>query len=159
MIQSRNHLFFCHSNPHYENLLYKSGYKQVKVNKGKGGKDRVVILADGLLNLLRVYYKVVRPECFLFNGYLKGEALSPRAVQLAMQEAKKHAGVTKKGSIHTLRNCYATHHLEGGTDLLFLQSQMGHKDLRTTIKYISLCVERHRYINHPVDQLQIKYLQ
>ncbi|MBK8514665.1 MAG: tyrosine-type recombinase/integrase [Saprospiraceae bacterium] len=59
--------------------------------------------------------------------------------------------------MHTLRNCYATHHLEGGTDLVFLQEQMGHKNLRTTIRYIGLCVERHRYIKHPIDSLQIRY--
>lgn len=133
--------------------------KQVRVNKGKGNKDRLVLLSDRLLALLRQYYKIERPEIFLFNSKIKGKPLSERAVQLAMFEAKKAAGINKKGSIHTLRNCYATHHLEGGTDLLFLQTQLGHKNLRTTIRYIGLCVERHRYINHPVDQLNITYLK
>lgn len=133
--------------------------KQVRVNKGKGNKDRLVLLSDRLLALLRQYYKIERPEIFLFNSKIKGKPLSERAVQLAMFEAKKAAGINKKGSIHTLRNWYATHHLEGGTDLLFLQTQLGHKNLRTTIRYIGLCVERHRYINHPVDQLNITYLK
>lgn len=133
--------------------------KQVRVNKGKGNKDRLVLLSDRLLALLRQYYKIERPEIFLFNSKIKGKPLSERAVQLAMFEAKKAAGINKKGSIHTLRNCYATQHLEGGTDLLFLQTQLGHKNLRTTIRYIGLCVERHRYINHPVDQLNITYLK
>ena len=74
-----------------------------------------------------------------------------------MANSKKLAHVNKRASIHTLRNCYATHHLEGGTDLVFLQEQMGHKNLRTTIRYIGLCVERHRYIKHPIDSLQIRY--
>jgi len=131
--------------------------KLLRVNKGKGSKDRMVLLPDTLLRLLRAYYKAQRPEVYLFNSNVKGKPLSERAVQLAMFEAKKAAGVSKKGSIHTLRNCYATHHLEGGTDLLFLQAQMGHKNLRTTIRYIGLCVERQRYINHPVDQMSIQY--
>lgn len=131
--------------------------KQLRVNKGKGSKDRVVVLSEGLLELLRNYYKALRPGVYLFNGAVKGKPMSARAVQLAMYEAKRAAGIQKTGSIRTLRNCYATHHLEGGTDLLFLQAQMGHKNLRTTIKYIDLCVERHRYINHPIDQMEIKY--
>ena len=53
--------------------------------------------------------------------------------------SQKNAGVKRPGGIHTLRNCYATHHLEGGTDLVFLQEQMGHKQLKTTIRYIGLC--------------------
>ena len=133
--------------------------KLLRVNKGKGSKDRMVLLSDSLLQLLRTYYKTIKPEVYLFNAALKGKPLSERAVQLAMYEAKKVAGITKKGSIHTLSNCYAIHHLEGGTDLLFLQAQMGHKNLRTTIRYIGLCTERQRYINHPLDQMSIQYLR
>jgi integrase/recombinase XerD len=130
---------------------------QVRVNKGKGNKDRLILIPDVLLQLLRDYYKKENPEIYLFNGITKGKAYSPRSVQLMMQEAKKRAKINKKGSIHTLRNCYATHHLEGGTDLVFLQEQMGHKNLRTTIRYIGLCVERHKYIKHPIDHLTIVY--
>ncbi len=130
---------------------------QVRINQGKGNKDRFVIMPKILIDLLREYYKREKPEVYLFNAKVKAQAYNPRSVQLAMQQAKKKAKVTKKGSIHTLRNCYATHHLEGGTDLVFLQEQMGHKNLRTTIRYIGLCVERHRYIKHPIDSLPIKY--
>lgn len=130
---------------------------QVRINQGKGNKDRFIILPQILIDLLREYYRREKPENYLFNAKVKGHAYSPRSVQLAMQQAKKKAKITKKGSIHTLRNCYATHHLESGTDLLYLQEQMGHKNLRTTIRYIGLCVERHRYIKHPIDSLPIKY--
>jgi integrase/recombinase XerD len=130
---------------------------QVRINQGKGNKDRFIILPQVLIDLLREYYRREKPENYLFNAKVKGLAYSPRSVQLAMQQAKKKAKITKKGSIHTLRNCYATHHLESGTDLLYLQEQMGHKNLRTTIRYIGLCVERHRYIKHPIDSLPIKY--
>ncbi|MBK6815747.1 MAG: tyrosine-type recombinase/integrase, partial [Saprospiraceae bacterium] len=113
--------------------------------------------APVLIDLLRDYYKKVKPIKYLFNGIHKGKPYSPRSVQLTMAQSKKLAHINKKCSIHTLRNCYATHHLEGGTDLVFLQEQMGHKNLRTTIRYIGLCVERHRYIKHPIDSLQIRY--
>ena len=130
---------------------------QVRINQGKGNKDRCVMLPQTLVELLREYYRREKPVNFLFNAKVKGQAYNPRSVQLAMQLSKKKAKITKKGSIHTLRNCYATHHLENGTDLVFLQEQMGHKNLRTTIRYIGLCVERHRYIKHPIDNLSIKY--
>jgi integrase/recombinase XerD len=130
---------------------------QVRINQGKGNKDRFIILPQILIDLLREYYKRERPEVYLFNAKVKAQAYNPRSVQLAMQQSKRKAKITKKGSIHTLRNCYATHHLEGGTDLVFLQQQMGHKNLRTTIRYIGLCVERHRYIKHPIESLPIKY--
>ncbi len=130
---------------------------QVRINQGKGNKDRFIILPQILIDLLREYYRREKPEVFLFNAKVKAQAYNTRSVQLAMQQAKKKAKITKKGSIHTLRNCYATHHLEGGTDLVFLQEQMGHKNLRTTIRYIGLCVERHRYIKHPIESLPIKY--
>lgn len=130
---------------------------QVRINQGKGNKDRFVMLPQKLVDLLREYYRREKPVNYLFNAKVKGQAYNPRSLQLAMQQAKKKAKITKKGSIHTLRNCYATHHLEGGTDLVFLQEQMGHKNLRTTIRYIGLCVERHRYIKHPIESLPIKY--
>lgn len=129
---------------------------QIRINKGKGSKDRMIMIPPILIDLLRRYYVIERPEKYLFNGVSKGFALSPRAVQLMMSEAKKEAGIVKKGSIHTLRNCYATHHLENGTDLVYLQEQMGHKHLRTTIKYIGLCVERKRYIQHPIQSLSMR---
>ena len=130
---------------------------QVRINQGKGNKDRFVMLPQKLVDLLREYYRREKPVNYLFNAKVKGHAYNPRSLQLAMQQCKKKVGITKKGSIHTLRNCYATHHLEGGTDLVFLQEQMGHKNLRTTIRYIGLCVERHRYIKHPIESLPIKY--
>lgn len=134
-----------------------SNRHQIRINKGKGGKDRFVLVPPMLIDLLRDYYRRERPEKYLFNGIHKGKPYSPRSVQLAMAHSKKIAHINKQGSIHTLRNCYATHHLEAGTDLVFLQEQMGHKNLRTTIRYIALCVERHRYIKHPIETLQIRY--
>lgn len=130
---------------------------QIRINQGKGAKDRFIIVPPSFIQLLRCYYLNEKPANFLFNGKYKGMPYAPRTLQYTLKQAKKRAGLTKKGSIHTMRNCYATHHLEGGTDLVFLQEQMGHKNLRTTIRYISLCVERHRYINHPIESMPIRY--
>lgn len=130
---------------------------QIRINGGKGAKDRLILVPAQFIHTLREYYKKVKPEIYLFNGATKGVPFAPRTLQYTLQQAKRRARITKKGSIHTLRNCYATHHLENGTDLVFLQEQMGHKNLRTTIRYIGLCVERQRYINHPIQSLAIKY--
>lgn len=133
--------------------------KQIRIHKGKGNKDRYILIPDILLHMLRRYYLLERPQIYLFNGAKPGNPYSPRSVQLILQEAKKTASIQRRGGIHTLRNCYATHHLEGGTDLVFLQEQMGHKNLRTTIRYIGLCVERHRHIQHPINGMHIRYHQ
>jgi integrase/recombinase XerD len=134
-----------------------SNRNQIRINKGKGNKDRFILIPAEFIKLLREYYIRVRPEKFLFNGLHKGSQYSVRSLQRILQIAKKNAKIFKKGSIHTLRNCYATHHLENGTDLVFLQEQMGHKNIKTTIRYINLCVERHRYIKHPILDMNIRY--
>lgn len=131
---------------------------QIRVNKGKGAKDRMVQIPDCLLTLLRTYYRRMRPEVYLFNGKKQGSRYSTRAAQWTIIRARELAGIKKKASIHTLRNCYATHHIENGTDLVFLQEQLGHKHLRTTARYVKLCMERYRRIDHPIAHMAIKYL-
>ena len=130
---------------------------QIKITKGKGGKDRMVALPQKLLALLRDYYRITKPVTYLFNGKVKGSKYSVSAGQWSIRRARLLGGVTKKCSIHTLRNCYATHHLELGTDLVYLQEQLGHKNLKTTAKYIRLCIERYRQINHPIDHINPHY--
>ncbi len=135
-----------------------NGYrKQIRVEKGKGAKDRYVDIPEVLLNILRQYYQIERPVLYLFNGYKKGIPLSQRTAQMVVKKAKIKAGITKKVSPHILRNCFATHHLENGTDLVFLQQMMGHKHLKTTLKYIRLCTEQNRRIYHPLADMEIKY--
>ena len=130
---------------------------QIRIHRGKGAKDRRVVLNEKLLNLLRSYYRIYKPEKYLFNGQVKGAAYSSSAGQWSIRRGRSLAGITKKCSIHTLRNCYATHHLELGTDLVFLQEQLGHKHLKTTAKYIRLCIHRYRQINHPIEEIEILY--
>lgn len=130
---------------------------QIHIHRGKGAKDRKVLLTEKLLLLLRTYYKICRPVEYLFNGQQRGMPYSPGAAQWSIRRARKLAGIRRKCSIHVLRNCYATHHLELGTDLVFLQEQLGHKNLKTTAKYIRLCIERYRNICHPIDHVSIRY--
>lgn len=130
---------------------------QIRISQGKGGKDRLVQLPEAILPTLRAYYRVYRPIVYLFNGRKKGTAYSPSSAQWAIKHARRNAGIENSCTIHTLRNCYATHHLELGTDLVYLKEQLGHKHLKTTAKYIRLCVERYRQINHPIEQIQIHY--
>ena len=97
--------------------------KQIRVEKGKGAKDRYVDMPECLLQLLRQYYKAYHPIEYLFNGKRPGSQLSSRGAQWAIIDAKAAAGVTRQATAHIFRHCYATHHLENGTDIVYLQQQ------------------------------------
>ena len=131
---------------------------QLRINKGKGNKDRMVQIPGCVLELLRTYYVRCKPKLYLFNGLYKGSRCSAKAVQWAIRKAKSRSGIQKTATVHTLRHCYATHHLESGTDLVFLKSQLGHKQLTSTAVYIHLCMEHYRKIHHPIAEMQIRYL-
>ncbi|MEZ4888649.1 MAG: tyrosine-type recombinase/integrase [Chitinophagales bacterium] len=130
--------------------------KQIFI-RGKGAKDRYVDLPECLLLLLRHYYKMYRPITYLFNGAVRGEQLAHRSAQHLIQQIRKAANIQKTVSPHTFRHCYATHHLENGTDLLYLQKQLGHKQLKTTARYIHLVKTYSWRIHHPIATLQISY--
>lgn len=130
---------------------------QIHIHRGKGAKDRKILVPQKLILLLREYYQHYKPEVYLFNGRYKGKAYSSGAAQWSIRRARSLAGIKRKCNIHALRNCYATHHLELGTDLVFLQQQLGHKNLKTTAKYIRLCIERYQNVQHPLDRVEIKY--
>lgn len=129
--------------------------KQLRVVRGKGGKDRYVNLPECLLPVLREYYLEYHPVDYLFNGKVAGTTWSPRAAQYAIEVARREAGIAREVHPHLLRHCYATHHLEGGTNLVYLKDQLGHKDLKTTARYIRLCVEYPLQVNHPLARLQL----
>ena len=132
--------------------------KELLIKKGKGSKDRYVHLPESVLILLRQYYLREKPGKYLFNGKRNGELLSASSAQRAVRNAVKASKTLKQVSTHTFRNCYATHHLENGTNIVYLQQQMGHKHLKTTARYIRLSKTYHQKVKHPVDQLNIDYL-
>ena len=133
--------------------------KQIRIIKGKGAKDRYIDIPDLLIDVLRKYYLAVQPQEYLFFGKYKTQMISVSAVRWAIRMAKKRMNIHKKASTHTLRHCYATHHLESGTDLVYLQQNLGHKHLKTTARYIHLCKERYQHINHPIKEMILPILQ
>lgn len=123
---------------------------QIKIIKGKGAKDRFIDVPQELIDYLRIYYKTYKPQVYLYNGRVKGTPMSVSSLRWPIRQAKAKLALIKPLSPHTLRHCYATHHLECGTDLVYLQKNMGHKHLKTTARYIHLCKERYQHIQHPI---------
>jgi len=110
--------------------------KLLRVEQGKGAKDRLVPLSPTLLEALRAYWRLYRPHDWLFAGRC-GEALSPTALQKVYTRAKRQAGVTKPGGIHALRHAYATHQLAAGLNVERLQRLLGvsaETDLETGLR-------------------------
>jgi len=109
----------------------------LRVTQGKGAKDRAVILTDTLLQHLRAYWQRARPDDWLFPSSLTpGKAIHPSSIQKVYGRAKVHAGVHRHGGIHGLRHAYATHMLEAGLPVHQLQHLLGHRDIRTTLRYV-----------------------
>ena len=124
----------------------------VTIRQGKGNKDRVVVLAEKLLVLLRLYFKEYKPSEYLFEGRQKGK-YSERSVQQLLKQTLVKTQIKKKGSVHTLRHSYATHLIEQGTDIRFVQELLGHKNIKTTMIYTHLTDATKRKIKSPLDNL------
>ena len=127
------------------------------VRLGKGYKDRIVNIPERVLHLLRIYYKRCKPELYLFNGQHTGDPISKTTVGAAIRNARHRANIIKPVSAHTFRHCYATHHLEAGTNLVYLQKELGHNNLKTTARYIRLAQNYRLRVVHPIDSLRIDY--
>lgn len=124
----------------------------VTVRQGKGNRDRVVVLSPKLLTLLRIYFLEYKPKTYLFEGQSK-EKYADRSVQLILKKTLAKAGIVKNGSIHTLHHSYATHLIEQGTDVRFVQELLGHKNIKTTLIYTHLTDATKRKIKSPLDNL------
>lgn len=114
------------------------GKSRIRIVKGKGKKDRYVILSNMVLEELRAYFLKYRPKVYLFNGRKKGQMMSEGAIRHAMEDARKRSGITKEVTMHVLRHCYATHSLEHGMNIKRLQVLMGHSSLNTTLIYLQV---------------------
>ena len=108
----------------------------VRVEQGKGAKDRLIPLSDTLLQQLRTYWRRFRPREWLFPGHTLQVPLSETSIQKAFTQAKAQAGIKKIGGIHSLRHAYATHQLEAGLPVHRLQRLMGHQDIHSTLRYV-----------------------
>lgn len=112
-----------------------SARRVIRVEQGKGAKDRYTLLSAGLLDELRAYWQQERPRTWLFPGQRPDRPLDITGVQRMYTAAKRRAGVTKRGGIHGLRHAFATHLLEAGVDLHTIQHLMGHRSITTTTRY------------------------
>ncbi|MFQ5930083.1 MAG: site-specific integrase [Acidobacteriota bacterium] len=126
----------------------------IRVQQGKGKKDRYVPLSPTLLKQLRKYWKAYQPQYWLFPGQSKNLPLSSGAVQRAVAQARRRSSIHKPVSCHTMRHCYATHNLEAGTDLRTIQIRLGHRSLHTTAMYLHVAAEASQLTHKPVDLLQ-----
>ena len=110
----------------------------IRVEHGKGGKDRYTLLSERLLAELRSYWRVYRPVLWLFPARGRQQPLRRTTADYIYQQAKRRAGIRKAGGIHSLRHAFATHLLEAGIDLPTIQALMGHSSIRTTSRYLHI---------------------
>lgn len=126
---------------------------RIKIQKGKGNKERFTLLSAALLPELREYYRKFRPVEYLFNGNPKGKPIYPRSVQRIMSETLKKTSLNKEYSLHTLRHSFATHLLEQGASLHTIKELLGHSHLQTTMVYLHLQNHFRQSIVNPLDAL------
>ena len=125
----------------------------IRVEQGKGQKDRYVMLSPRLLEILRGYWGVVRPKHWLFPGDVPGRPLSTDAVEKACRKARRVAGITKPITPHSLRHAFAVHLLESGTDVRTIQLLLGHRGLATTARYLRIATSKVCSTTSPLDLL------
>ncbi len=129
---------------------------QITINDAKGKKDRVATLSKIILALLREYYKGYKPVNWLFEGQYSNEHYSSRAAQLIFKAAYKNLGLPAQCSFHSLRHSYATHLLENGTDITYIQKLLGHNDIKTTLRYTHVSNRDTGKIKSPLDKIMRK---
>ena len=129
-----------------------SGRMMVHIENAKGKKDRYVALPSSILEELRKYYKSYNPKLYLFEGQYGGQ-YSIRSAQTVFKNAMRKAKINKTVGIHGLRHSYATHLVEAGTDMYFIQKLLGHSDIKTTEVYAKVSNRQLTNIKSPLDDL------
>lgn len=131
-----------------------SKHMRIKVVQGKGAKDRYTILSEQVLQELRAYYIIYKPQVYLFNGSGTGKPISVRNIQHLVQKALAQVGLNSKNyTVHTIRHSFATHLVDNGTDLHTVKELLGHSNLQTTLRYLHLTSTRIQGIVNPYDTL------
>jgi site-specific recombinase XerD len=133
-----------------------SGRMAIRVEQGKGRKDRYVMLSQSLLETLRAYWRESKPKLFLFPGVGGKKPLCVSAAQKAFDRARLQAGIRKPVSFHTLRHSFATHLIESGTSVRTIQALLGHRSLQTTERYTHLAQNYLHQTTSPLDRLRKK---
>jgi integrase/recombinase XerD len=125
----------------------------IRVDQGKGRKDRYVMLSPRLLQILRDWWRVERPEQWLFPGEIPGRHISTEAVEQACQKACRRCPIPKPTTPHSLRHAFAVHLLESGTDVRTIQLLLGHRSLATTARYLRIATSKVCSTSSPLDLL------
>jgi site-specific recombinase XerD len=125
----------------------------IRVRQGKGMKDRYTLLGKRTLKILRIYWHAYHPSEWLFPSRTPEESISPSSIQKTFKKALHEAGIKKKASVHTLRHSFATHLLEAGTDLYYIQHLLGHTTASTTAIYLHITGKDLGRIKSPIDLL------
>ena len=127
----------------------------IRVRRGKGQKDRYVMLSPRLLEVLRAYWKAARPGDFLFPGAAPDRPLTTGSVRKVCSRARRAAGLGKQVTVHTLRHSFATYLLESGTDLRTIQVLLGHHSFSTTARYVHVATASLPSTRSPFDRLDL----
>ena len=127
--------------------------KMIRVDQGKGRKDRYTLLSDQFLETLEQYWRSYRPDKWIFFGKTKSKPMPKETAQQIYYHAKKKAGVTRGRGIHTLRHCFATHLLEHGTSSHVIKRLLGHTSIRTTARYLHISSKTISRVVSPLDTL------
>jgi site-specific recombinase XerD len=125
----------------------------VRVEQGKGQKDRYVMLSPKLLEILRAWWRVEKPQPWVFPGDIPGRHISKDAVEQACQKAHRRCGIRKPITPHSLRHAFAVHLLESGTDVRTIQLLLGHRSLATTARYLRIATSKVCSTTSPFDLL------
>jgi integrase/recombinase XerD len=128
----------------------------IRVEQGKGGRDRYIMLSPQLLVVLRGYWRETRPVHWLFPGQDESRPLDASVLQWACRKARAAAKLGKSITVHTLRHSFATHLLEAGTDIRTIQVLLGHRDLSTTARYTQVAATTIGNVTSPFDRLKLE---
>jgi len=128
----------------------------LRVQKGKGQRDRYAMLSPRLLEVLRAWWRAARPTGWLFPGWRVNRHLTPASLQSACHDAAQQAGLRKRITVHTLRHSFATHLLENGTDIRVIQVLLGHRSIDTTAHYTQVSRRVISGTESPLDHLEAR---
>jgi site-specific recombinase XerD len=125
----------------------------IRVEQGKGAKDRYVMLSEQLLKILREWYRYARPTTWMFPGVIPGSHITRNGVEDAFELGRERSGLKKPVTPHSMRHAFACHLLEYGTDLRTIQLLLGHRSLSTTARYLRMATSKVCATRSPLDLL------